>query len=72
VCGVELLFLFFLLGFRFNEDSTRKIYNKKRRFYYSKLKKTNHKDKTTVLKDRTGPRDSIKYRYGGGQQGKQE
>jgi hypothetical protein len=70
VCGVELLFLFFLLGFRFNEDSIRKMYNEKKRFYYSKLKKTNYKDKTTVLKDGTGPRDSIKYCYGGGQQRK--
>jgi hypothetical protein len=54
------------LGFRFNEDSTRKMYNEKRRFYYSKLKKTNHKDKTTVLKDGIGPGDSTKYRYSGG------
>jgi hypothetical protein len=48
------------------------MYNKKRRFYYSKLKKTNYKDKITILKDRIGPRDSTKYCYDGGQQGKQE
>jgi hypothetical protein len=65
-CGIKSLFLFFLLDFRFNEDSIKKIYNKKRRFYYSKLKKTNYKDKTTILKDRIGPRDSIKYRYSSG------
>jgi hypothetical protein len=48
------------------------MYNEKRRFHYSKLKKTNHKDKTTVPKDRIGPRNSTKYRHSGGQQGKQK
>jgi hypothetical protein len=48
------------------------MHNKKRRFHYSKLKKTNHKDKTTVLKDGIDPRDSIKYRHDSGQQRKQE
>jgi hypothetical protein len=48
------------------------MHNEKRRFHYSKLKKTNHKDKTTILKDGIGPRDSIKYRHDSGQQGKQE
>jgi hypothetical protein len=48
------------------------MHNEKRRFHYSKLKKTNHKDKTTVPKDGTGPGDSTKYRHDGGQQGKQE
>jgi hypothetical protein len=61
VCSVELLFLFFLLGFRFNKDSIKKIYNKKRRFYYSKLKKTNYKDKITISKDGIGLKDSTKY-----------
>jgi hypothetical protein len=60
VCGIKSLFLFFLLDFRFNKDFIRKIHNEKKRFYYSKLKKTNYKDKTTVLKDGTGPRDSTK------------
>jgi hypothetical protein len=70
VCGVKSLFLFFPLGFRFNKDSIRKMHNKKKRFHYSKLKKTNHKDKTTVPKDRTGPGDSTKYRHSSRQQGK--
>jgi hypothetical protein len=70
VYSIKSLFLFFLLGFRFNKDSIRKIHNEKRRFYYSKLKKTNHKDKTTIPKDGTDLRDSIKYHHGGGQQEK--